>query len=75
MRRLDTTEGRLEKARTLGEYECRVKELNDEELLVTFDSMTSLLFSLRDESSRDLAANGLDIVANEMYKRKLKKAH
>lgn len=67
--------GRLEKSRTLAEYECKVKELNDHELLVTFDSMAALLFILKQEADRDLAANGLDIVANEMHKRKINRMH
>ncbi len=62
-------------ARTLAEYECKIKELNDQSLLTTFDGMTNVLFSVKDESARKLACNALDIIANEMYNRKLKKAH
>lgn len=66
---------RIERARTLAEYECKIKQCTNDELETTFDGMTNILFSVKEESARQLACNALDIIANEMYNRKLKRAH
>jgi hypothetical protein len=61
-------------SKTLAEYECALKTLSDEDLLLTFDKMGSIVLAHTGKDA-DLAAQGLDLAAHEMYLRRLHKAH
>jgi hypothetical protein len=56
----------------LGEYDAALKKLTKAELERTFDSMTAIVLGLKlNDKDEQLALNGLDLIAQELYSRKL----
>jgi len=72
--RIDTKD-RLERARILGEYDCALKTYTNKELVESFDRMVMLLLNVKIESTRDMVANALDLVAHEIHIRSFKRLH
>lgn len=56
----------------LAEYDAALKNLTKEELERTFDGMTAIVLNLKlTKQDEALAMNGLDLIAQELYSRKL----